>query len=66
MAVISSSPCSFDFMTILYNKKDSLSIEKLQKVIKNNKKILKKITKGDFLKNKRLAKASLNLHLFDH
>lgn len=53
-------------MTILYNKKDSLSIEKLQKVIKNNKKILKKITKGDFLKNKRLAKASLNLHPFGH
>ena len=37
-------------MIILYNKKDSLSIEKLQKVIKNNKKILREITKEDFLK----------------
>ena len=53
-------------MIILYNKKDNLSIEKLQKVIKNNKKILRKITKRRLLKNKRLAKASLNLYSFGH
>ena len=32
-------------MIILYNIKKYLSIEKLQKVIKNNKKILRKSTK---------------------
>ena len=34
-------------MTILYNKRDSLSIEKLQKVIKNNKKISRESTKNN-------------------
>ena len=42
-------------MIILYNKEDNLSIEKIQKVTKNNKKILRKITKRRLLKKQKTS-----------
>ena len=44
-------------MTILYNKRDSLSIEKLQKVIKKHEKILREITKKTTFKKQKTSKS---------